>query len=195
MARTAQISKEKRQSIITLRHEGQSLWKISRTFKVSSAVAKTIKRYRETGSHKDRHRTGRPRVTYAAKDKIVKLAASEIANQINARVRVKHASQHHLFRGDCVNLYGRIAAKKPPLKNTNKKKRLVWAKKHEQWTLDRWISALWSDESKFEIFGSNRRVFVRRRVGERMISACVVPTVKHGGGGVMLWGCFADDIQ
>jgi hypothetical protein len=25
---------------------------------------------------------------------------------------------------------------------------------------------------------------VRRRVGERMISACVVPTVKHGGEGV-----------
>ena len=47
----------------------------------------------------------------------------------------------------------------------------------------------WSDESKFEIFGSNRRVFVRRRVGERMISACVVPTVKYGGGGVMVWGC------
>jgi transposase-like protein len=41
----------------TLGHEGQSMWKISRTLKVSSsAVAKTIKRYDEIGSHEDRHR-------------------------------------------------------------------------------------------------------------------------------------------
>ena len=51
-----------------------------------------------------------------------------------------------------------------------------------------------SDEFKFEIFGSTRRVFVRRRVGERMISVCVVPNMKHGGGGVMVWGCFAGDL-
>ena len=30
-------------------------------------------------------------------------------------------------------------------------------------------------------------------MGERMISACVVPTVKHGGGDVIVWGCFAGD--
>ena len=79
---------------------------------------------------------------------------------------------------------GRITAKKPLPKHTNKKKRLALAEKHEQWTLDRWKSDLWSDESKCEIFCYNRRVFVR--VGERIISACVVPTVKHGGGGVMV---------
>ena len=33
---------------------------------------------------------------------------------------------------------------------------------------------------------------MRRRVGEWMLSACVVPTVKHGGG-VMAWCCFAGD--
>ena len=54
-------------------------------------------------------------------------------------------------------------------------------------------SVIWSDESKFEIIGSNRRNVVRRNVGERMISACVVPTMKHGGGGGMVWGCLASD--
>ena len=47
------------------------------------------------------------------------------------------------------------------------------------------ISVLWSDESKFEIFGSNRRVVVLRKVDERLLSACAVPPVRHGGGGVL----------
>jgi hypothetical protein len=89
--------------------------------------------------------------------------------------------------------HGRIAANKPLLKDTNNKKRLDWDKKHKQWRLDQWKSVLWSDEFKFEMFGSNWHVFVRCRVVERMISTCVVPTVKHGGGGVMVWGCFAGD--
>ena len=102
------------------------------------------------------------------------------------RVQVRDAYQHQLFRGRRLGsgLHGRIAAKKPLLNDANKKKRLAWAKKHEQWTLDRWKSVLPSDEFKLKILGSIHRVFVRHRVGERMISACVVPTVKHGGGGV-----------
>jgi hypothetical protein len=60
------------------------------------------------------------------------------------KVQVTDTSQHQLFRGDCVisGLHGRIAAKKPLLKDTNKKKRLAGAKKHEQRTLDRWKSVL-----------------------------------------------------
>ena len=54
------------------RHEGQSIWKISRTLKVSSsAVTKTIKRNDETLSHEDRHRKGRPRFTSAAEDRFI----------------------------------------------------------------------------------------------------------------------------
>ena len=49
---------------------------------------------------------------------------------------------------------------------------------------------LWSDESKFEIFGENRWVYARRYAGERFKLECLVQTVKHRGGNVMVWGCF-----
>ncbi|CDQ69908.1 unnamed protein product [Oncorhynchus mykiss] len=178
---------------------------MSRTLKVSSSgVAKTIERYDETGSHEYRHRKGRPRVTSAAEDKFIpvtslrnqQLTAPQSAVQINAS---QSSSNRHISTSTVQRrlhesvLHGQIAAKKPLLKDTNNNERLAWAKKHEQWTLDQWKLVLGSDESKFEIFGSNRRVFVRRRVGEWMISACVFPPVKHGGGGVMVWWYFAGE--
>lgn len=72
----------------------------------------------------------------------------------------------------------------------NKRKRLAWAKKYKDWTAEDWKKVLWTDESKFEVFGNKRRSYVRRGVGERMSPNCIRPTVKHGGGSVMIWGCF-----
>ncbi|CDQ75790.1 unnamed protein product [Oncorhynchus mykiss] len=97
--------------------------------------------------------------------------ASVTAAQINASQSSsnRHISTSTIQRRQRESgLHGRI--------DTNNKKRFAWSKKHEQWILDWWKSVLWSDESKFEIFGSNRCVFVRHRVAEWMISACVVPT-------------------
>ena len=102
-------------------------------------------------------RKGRRRVTWLQRISSLELPASEIATQINASQSSsnRQISTSTIQKGTCESgLHGRIAAKKPQLKDTNKK-RLSWAKKHEQWTLDRWKSVLWSDESKFEIFGSN----------------------------------------
>ena len=62
--------------------------------------------------------------------------------------------------------------------------------KHRQWTTENWKKVLWTDESKFEIFGSSHRVFVCRRVGERIVPQCETPTVKHGGGSMIMWGSF-----
>ena len=85
----------------------------------------------------------------------VELPASEIAAQINDSQSSsnRHISTSRLRES---GLHGRITAKKPKLKDSNNKKRLAWAKKHKQWTLDWWKSVLWPDESKFEIIGSNR---------------------------------------
>ena len=76
------------------------------------------------------------------------------------RVQVTDTSQHQLFRGNCVNqaFMGELLQK-----DTNNNKKLAWAKKHKQWTLDRWKSVLWSNESNLEVFGSNLHVFVTQR--------------------------------
>ena len=42
-----------------------------------------------------------------------------------------------------------------------------------------------------QIFGNPGAVYVRRREGEAFHPDCVVPTVKFGGGSVMVWGCMA----
>ena len=43
---------------------------------------------------------------------------------------------------------------------------------------------LWSDETKIELFGLNAKHHVWRKPG-------TISTVKHGGGSIMLWGCFS----
>ncbi|XP_073429402.1 zinc finger protein 277 isoform X2 [Dendrobates tinctorius] len=78
-----------------------------------------------------------------------------------------------------VKRQGRVAKKKPYLRLANKSKRIMWAKEQ---TLDRGRleKVLWTDKSKFDVFGSHRR-FVRRRTTEKMLEECLAPSFKHGG--------------
>ncbi len=57
-------------------------------------------------------------------------------------------------------LVGRIAAKKPLLKDKNRVKCLKFAKEHKKWTKEDWHKVLWSEESKSEQFGNKQRVYV-----------------------------------
>ena len=62
----------------------------------------------------------------------------------------------------------------------------------KKWNLMPPCLTRWTDESKFEIFWSNRRICKLRRVGERTATPCITPTLKHGGGSVMDWEAFAN---
>ncbi len=76
--------------------------------------------------------------------------------------------------------------KVPPLKKAHVQARLKFANYSEE----NWVIVLWSDETKIELFGINSTHRVWRRN-----AACdpknTIPTVKHGGGNIMLWGCFS----
>ncbi len=57
--------------------------------------------------------------------------------------------------------------------------------------MDYWNHILWSDETKINIFGSDGVKRVWQQQGEEYKEKCVLPTVKHGGGSVMVWGCMS----
>ena len=72
------------------------------------------------------------------------------------------------------------------------KKRLQFARKHKDWTLEQW-KVMWSDESRFTLFQSDgctlKKRRVRRGADEVMHPSCLGPTVQVCEGSVMIWGC------
>lgn len=202
MPKTKELSIEMRATIIAFHKTGKSNRQISRELKISkTAVDYNVKKFASSQSVENKTRSGRPKVTTSSEDrKIVitskrnrRLTAPEIAAEVNVERSQPVSVSTVKRRLQEADLHGRVALRKPLLRAINKKKRLQWAKEHKDWTLDAWKNVLWSDESKFEVYGSRRRTFVRRSAGERAIDQCLVPTVKHGGGSVMVWGCFGGD--
>ncbi len=81
--------------------------------------------------------------------------------------------------------------RKPLLKMMHKNARKQFAEDKQTKDMDYWNHFLWSDETKINVFGSDGVKLVWRQPGEEYKDTCVLPTVKHGGGSVMVWGCMS----
>jgi len=164
------------------------------------SVSRWINRWNEDGNTDRKEGSGRPRCTLAVDDRFIKitslkdrwLTAKDIAKIMNSiadgqKVTAKTVSRRlHEF-----GLYARRPRKKPGLSEANVKARLAWAKKHEKWTVEQWSQVVWSDESPFTLY-QGKNPWVRRREGEEHKDIAMVPTVKHGGGSILVWllSCF-----
>ncbi|GBM46686.1 Transposable element Tcb1 transposase, partial [Araneus ventricosus] len=79
--------------------------------------------------------------------------------------------------------------KKPMISEKNRKALVEWAKAHNDWTKKEWEDVLWSDDSKYVLFGTDGIQCIRRPQGTRFNPKYQIPTMKHGGGNVMVWEC------
>lgn len=183
--------------IITLIEEGYSQRHVAHALGVNqSSVSRALARYREIGSCERRPVPGRPRCTTRGDERFVTLQALRrrhlTARQLQSdlsRARntvVSTQTVRRILRRDGIR--ARVALTAPHLTRAHRVARLRFAREHVNWGIGDWASVLFTDESRFCFFSSDRRVPVYRRDGERYSQCNIRPSRNFGGGSVMLWG-------
>lgn len=89
------------------------------------------------------------------------------------------------------NFKAKKKVKKPQLTPRHRKARLDWAIAHKDWTEDDWKRVLWTDETKINRLNSDGLEYCWVRPSEVLSERQIQPTVKFGGGSIMVWGCIS----
>lgn len=192
----------KRSKIITLaEHSSMTQRQIAAECHIGLATVNSIiKRYRETGSitPQKKGNCGRKRKTSPADDRLIvrksklnpRLTAVDLTRELmattGANIHVTTVRRRLLEAGR----RARKPIKKQLLTPVMCKKRLMWAKLHQHWTVNDWKNVLFSDESHFEVHG--HRVSYVRKGSEKVTAAHLQQAPKYPPK-VMFWGCFTHE--
>ena len=170
----------------------------AKTFLSRETVRYIIQKYKKTKCIGNLFGRGRKRTTAITDRLIIRrfkvdrrksvfAAKGEIEKELGIALHVDTIRRRAQESG----LFGRVARKKPYVNVKSRRKQINYAKEMLQTPVRFWNIVVWSDESKFNLFGSDRKIMVWRSCDEEFNPICTVPTVKHGGGSVTVWGCFA----
>ncbi len=200
MPKRPSISPTRRARIVELRRQKFKYSDIAAAENCSLTACKSaVKLYTATGQYVDRKRCGRPRKTNRRQDRVIqRLALTDrftTSRVISNELRLNHGviidPRTVRRRLNHFGLFGRVAKKKPLISRRNRLRRLEFARDHLNWTVEQWAQVTWSDEKKFNRFGNDGAGYVWRKKGEALAPQCIRPTVKGGGGSVMVWACFS----
>lgn len=197
MSKRKNVTPDQRGQIEQLRKAGKSYRKISEELNLSVMACHQAVRHielngtvnnilRKRKQRKTDARTDRQmhRISEADRHKTAVDVHAEISTKIDQKISVRTVRR----RLNEFGLMGRIMRKKPLISEKNRRARIAFAKEHINWTREQWSKVVFTDESKFNRLGSDGRSYVRRRIGEEFNWKCTKPTVKGGGGSVLIWG-------
>lgn len=189
-----------RKIIIELWKKKISYRNIGKTVGKSHATIQyIINQYKATGSCKVRPRSGRPKkLTTREESSVVakirknsKISAPKLAEEVREEFS-KNVNPQTIR--NCLHragYKGRVARRKPLISETNRKKRLEFAREHVNKSNEFWESVIFSDETKINLFGSDGRDKVWRKKNTALKIENICATVRHGGGNILLWGCMS----
>ncbi|KAK3544070.1 hypothetical protein QTP86_000872 [Hemibagrus guttatus] len=172
--------------------------KIAKSLKLSSStVHNIIQRFRESGTISVRKGQGRKTILNA---RDLRALRTHCITYRNATVmEITTWAQEYFQKTLSVNTIHRAirrcrlklyrSKKKPYLNMIQKRRRFLWAKAHLKWTVAKWKTVLWSDESKFEVlFGKLGRHVIRTK--EDKDNPSYQRSVQKPAS-LMVWGCMS----
>uniref|UniRef100_A0AAR2LJV0 Transposase n=1 Tax=Pygocentrus nattereri TaxID=42514 RepID=A0AAR2LJV0_PYGNA len=199
MPRSKEIREQLRKISITFYQSGKGYKAISKALGIQrTTVRAIIHKWRRHGTVVNLPRSGRPpKITPRAQRRLIQevtkdpTTTSKELQASLASVKVSvHASTIRKRLGKN-GLHGRVPRRKPLLSKKNIKAHLNFSKTHLDDPQHFWENILWTDETKVELFGRcvSHYIWCKRNTAFRKKN--IIPTVKYGGGSVMVWGCFA----
>ncbi len=196
-----EMSQDLRKKIISLHEKGEGYKKISKALLIrQNTVANVVQTFKKDGTATiSQRRPGHPRKLTPRQERLLMRRVEENRHASSLQLSKEVESQTGVtISRDTIRrtlhrngMHGWRPRKKPLLKPRHKKARLEFARAHADKDEDYWDSILWSDETKINVFGTDGFKTVWRRKGEEYKEKCMVPTVKHGGGSVIMWGCMS----
>ena len=189
-----------RKLIIRLHNQCWSLKRIADAVgRPRSTVQSIIDRFSTTKTLQNQPRSGRPPSLTSESDKrfVVREikknprgSALKIAAELTRRgTPVCASTVRKTLREE--QYHGRQARKKFWVSKVNREKRLRFAQEHRNTGPEVFDKTIFTDESKYNVFGSDGSIKVWRQPNAELEPANLIPTVKHGGGSVMVWGCMS----
>ena len=133
---------------------------------------------------------GRKRKTRAVIDRLIiqrfKVDRRKSASAVNGEIEKELGIVLHVDtirrRAHEGGLYEKVTRKRSYVTMKNRKKRIIYAKEMLEKPAEFRNTVVWSDESKFNLFGSDGKIMVWRSRNEEFNPICTVLTVKHGDG-------------
>ncbi len=188
-----------RKKVIEIYQSGKGYKAISKPLGLQrTTVRAIIHKWRKHGTVVNLPRSGRPtKITPRAQRWLIQEVTKDpttTSKELQASLASVKVSVHDSTirkRLGKNGLHGRVPRLKPLLSKKSIKAHLSFARKHLDDPQDFWENTLWTDETKVELFGRCVSHYIWRKSNTAFQKKNIIPTVKYGGGSVMVWGCFA----